>query len=96
MADTHTYPFFTHRDCKFFPCHEGVPADEFNCLFCYCPLYALGPDCGGRFVYTEKGRKDCSHCSLPHQGDSGTQLVKQHFEQLAMLAARLQEGETER
>ena len=25
----HEYPFFTHRECMYFPCHEGVDPDEF-------------------------------------------------------------------
>ena len=37
-----TFAFFTNRECEFFPCHAGIDPDEFNCLFCYCPLYALG------------------------------------------------------
>lgn len=41
--------------------------DEFNCLFCYCPLYALGRDCGGGFEYTEKGIKNCTNCLVPHK-----------------------------
>ena len=41
------YQFFQNRDCEFFPCHQGVRKEDFNCLFCYCPLYALGEDCGG-------------------------------------------------
>ena len=40
--------------------------DEFNCLFCYCPLYTLGKNCGGNFKYTDKGIKNCSDCLLPH------------------------------
>ena len=35
-------------------------------IFCYCPLYALGTNCGGNFKYTDKGIKDCSNCLLPH------------------------------
>ena len=41
---------FTNRACEYFPCHEGVEPGSFNCLFCYCPLYALGTACGGNFV----------------------------------------------
>ena len=92
MADRE-YPFFTHRECPHFPCHEGVDPNEFNCLFCYCPLYALGPDCGGDFRYTERGVKDCTGCSLPHRGDAGTRLVKEKFLLLAELARRKNEGE---
>ena len=34
------------------PCHKTV-GESFNCLFCYCPLYALGDQCGGNFTYIE-------------------------------------------
>ncbi len=61
-----SYAYFSHRDCEYFPCHPGAREEDFNCLFCYCPLYALGRDCGGSFRYTEKGLKDCSLCLLPH------------------------------
>ncbi|MCC0633542.1 cysteine-rich small domain-containing protein [Clostridioides sp. ZZV15-6388] len=64
------YKFFNHKDCEFFPCHKTNKPKEFNCLFCYCPLYALGENCGGNFKYTEKGIKDCSSCMLPHKKDN--------------------------
>ena len=60
------FSFFSHTACEYFPCHSGVPAEEFNCLFCYCPLYALGKECGGNFVILENGVKDCSDCTVPH------------------------------
>ena len=31
------------------------------------PLYALKDKCGGNLRYTEKGIKDCTNCTLPHQ-----------------------------
>lgn len=62
-----SYTFFTKQDCPYFPCHNHADPADFNCLFCYCPLYALGEDCGGTFCYTEDGIKDCSNCLLPHQ-----------------------------
>lgn len=64
------YSFFSHRKCECFPCHEGADPENFNCLFCYCPLYALGRDCGGGFRITEKGLKDCSQCQLPHKREN--------------------------
>lgn len=76
------HPFFAHRECEFFPCHEGVDPDEFNCLFCYCPLYVLGDECGGEFTRTADGVKDCSPCTLPHRGDAGTKLVTERFDDL--------------
>lgn len=84
-ASWHRYPFMANRACPYFPCHDDLDPAEFNCLFCYCPLYALGPRCGGRFRYTEAGVKDCTPCSLPHRGDAGTELVKRHFKDLAGL-----------
>lgn len=60
------YSFFNHKKCEYFPCHKTDNTEEFNCLFCYCPLYALKDKCGGNFSYTEKGIKDCSKCSVPH------------------------------
>ncbi|MBP8030977.1 MAG: metal-binding protein, partial [Acetobacterium sp.] len=40
--DASNYKFFQHRDCEYFPCHQADDLEDFNCLFCYCPLYALG------------------------------------------------------
>lgn len=61
-----SYDFFQNAECEYFPCHEGIEKERFSCLFCYCPLYALGENCGGNFVYTEQGIKDCSKCLRPH------------------------------
>lgn len=83
--------FFTNKECPYFPCHQGIPEDEFNCLFCYCPLYALGPDCGGHFSYTKSGLKSCMGCSLPHRRDNGAKMVMARFEMLAELAKREKE-----
>ena len=80
--------FFQNRACRFFPCHEGVDADEFNCLFCYCPLYALGPACGGAFAYTASGVKDCTACTLLHEGDEGAGIVRSRFPEILELARR--------
>lgn len=79
--------FFQNRACPYFPCHEGVDEDEFNCLLCYCPLYALGPRCGGRFSYTERGVKNCTGCTVPHEGTRGVELVRKRFGELAELAS---------
>ena len=60
------YSFVQHKACEFFPCHQTQSPEDFNCLFCYCPLYALGSHCGGNSVWLENGVKDCSQCMLPH------------------------------
>lgn len=69
------YPFVQNIACEFFPCH---PVDKmlFNCLFCYCPLYCLGDQCGGQFSYTEQGIKDCSACTFPHQKNNYMEVIK--------------------
>ena len=59
------YAFFQNRDCEFFPCHQTDAPEKFNCLFCFCPLYHLGKDCGGVCTYHD-GVKDCSACLYPH------------------------------
>lgn len=74
------YTFFSHRECEFFPCHKTDAPEDFNCLFCYCPLYALKDKCGGNFKYTEKGIKDCSECDLPHQRDNYSYIVEKFSE----------------
>ena len=43
------YKFFQNKLCEYFPCHKTRNTDTFNCLFCYCPLYALGENCGGNY-----------------------------------------------
>ena len=77
--------FFQNRECEYFPCHKTECPEDFNCLFCYCPLYALGENCGGNFRYNEKGIKDCSNCLFPHGRGSGEGIAKR-FPELAELA----------
>ena len=60
------YKYFCNKECEFFPCHKISNEDDFNCLFCYCPLYSLGAKCGGNFKYTESGIKNCTDCTIPH------------------------------
>lgn len=66
------YKFNQNKECEYFPCHKMKNSEEnFNCLFCYCPLYMLGKNCGGNFKYTPGGIKDCSDCLIPHTKDIG-------------------------
>ena len=51
------FDFLSNRACEYFPCHKGVADEDFNCLFCYCPLYLLGDECGGNFEYLPNGIK---------------------------------------
>ncbi|AUA28198.1 TPA: cysteine-rich small domain-containing protein [Clostridioides difficile] len=81
------YKFFNHKDCEFFPCHKTNKPEEFNCLFCYCPLYALGENCGGNFRYTDKGIKDCSSCILPHKKDNYNYIMSK-FQDLVKITSK--------
>lgn len=79
------YKFFSHRECEYFPCHKTGDEANFNCMFCYCPLYALGSKCGGQYKYNEKGIKDCTDCILPHKRESYEYIIKK-FEQISEIA----------
>ena len=70
------YKFNQNRKCEFFPCHKGIKDGDFNCLFCYCPLYALGDKCGGNFTYLENGIKDCSNCLVPHRKENYEKIME--------------------
>ena len=70
------YKFFQNTKCEYFPCHRCSDQENFNCLFCYCPLYALGENCGGNFSYTEQGIKDCSGCLRPHRKDAFDSIMQ--------------------
>lgn len=65
-----SYRFFENRDCKYFPCHQGL--EDFNCLFCYCPMYWL-ENCPGKPYYIDKNGnplKVCSNCTFPHRPEN--------------------------
>lgn len=90
-VETERYKFNQHRECEFFPCHAGADKENFNCLFCYCPLYALGDKCGGNFKYLENGIKDCSACMIPHTR-AGYDYVMGKYGEIAELAAKNRQG----
>ena len=58
----HTY--FSNKACRYYPCHQMPSGKDINCLFCFCPMYAM--DCLGSPVFLENGVKDCSNCIYPH------------------------------
>lgn len=59
--------FIQNKNCEYFPCHKTNNIDDFNCMFCYCPLYMLGDKCGGNYKILENNIKDCSECLIPHR-----------------------------
>ena len=80
------YKFFQNTKCEYFPCHKGVPEEDFNCLFCYCPLYALGKSCGGNCEFLKNGIKSCMNCNFPHQRNNYDKIIAR-FQDIARLAA---------
>ena len=92
MTDEKSYSHFSHKKCKYYPCHKNADMENFNCLFCYCPLYALGGSCGGNFHYTEQGVKDCSDCLLPHE-KGGFQYIMDNFPRIIEMMKKNTEGE---
>ena len=79
--------FFCNKDCKFFPCHKTEDEENFNCLYCFCPLYALGDKCGGNFTYTKSGVKNCDSCSLPHTPE-GTEHINKMISEIIKIAKK--------
>lgn len=77
------YDFFQNTSCEYFPCHKCADPETFSCLFCYCPLYALGENCGGNFTYLDNGIKDCSNCLRPHK--------RENFEAISREMAKVME-----
>lgn len=72
------YSYFSHKECEYFPCHKEADSENFNCLFCYCPLYVLGEKCGGTFKYTDTGLKDCSGCIFPHKKENYGKIIERY------------------
>ena len=89
---TKNYSFFSHKKCEYFPCHDAPDPEHFNCLFCYCPLYALGDKCGGNFTYTESGVKSCIKCSLPHNRNSYGYIMEQFSKIKELMQANKEES----
>jgi Zn-finger protein len=81
------YACFTNRDCEYFPCHAGADPEQFNCLFCYCPLYTLADRCGGNFVFLPNGVKDCSGCLFPHDPENYDRILA-HWGDLSEVCGR--------
>ena len=75
---SNSYRFFQNRECRFFPCHEVQDEDDFNCLFCYCPLY-LDDNCIGspEYIITGRGQriKDCSSCLVVHSPEMYDKVI---------------------
>ena len=76
MIMQYSYRYFANKECKYFPCHESK--EDFNCLFCYCPMYRFS-DCPGNPCYFEKNGKkikDCSNCNFPHCPENYDKIIE--------------------
>ncbi|MCR5272610.1 MAG: cysteine-rich small domain-containing protein [Lachnospiraceae bacterium] len=74
-----SYKFFCNNSCEYFPCHKDIDENEFNCLFCYCPLYRL-KNCPGVHYYIKsregKDIKVCSDCVFPHKPENYEKIIE--------------------
>ena len=93
MREQGNYSFFQHTACEYFPCHKTEHPEDFNCLFCYCPLYVLGRKCGGNFRYNEKGVKDCTNCLVPHRRENYAYVTGRYREIMELVRAQDAKGE---
>lgn len=84
------YAYFCNKECEYYPCHSNADPDDFNCLFCYCPLYVLGDQCGGNFMYLSNGYKDCSACMYPHIPENYEIITKRYQEILRIMKKQTQ------
>lgn len=74
MVVKNSAAFFRNHECEWFPCHKVNDDSNFNCLFCFCPLYNK-EDCGGNFSYIANGIKDCSNCLIPHKAENYEYII---------------------
>ena len=74
------YSYFQNKECEYFPCHKYVDVNNFNCLFCFCPLYTLGEKCGGDFRYIGGKIKDCTQCTYPHKRENYGKITAKYGE----------------
>ena len=81
--------FFANKECEYYPCHKC--SVDINCLFCYCPLYALGENCGGNFRYTDRGIKSCENCAFPHRRENYERILAR-WPAIAALTERKKDG----
>ena len=83
------FKFFQNDKCEYYPCHKVEEGQQFNCLFCYCPLYALKDKCGGNYKYLENGIKDCSDCIIAHS-EKGYEHIREHMKDVIELAKKVE------
>ncbi len=73
------YNFYQNEDCPYFPCHDVDDIENFNCKWCFCPLY-FSDNCPGIYEINDSGIKDCSECTIPHYADM-TEIVGKYVDE---------------
>ena len=76
-----SYRFYRNTACDYFPCHKVENEEDFNCMFCYCPLYLL-EECGGNH-FDNNGIKDCTNCLIPHSPKGYDYINKKLMEKIS-------------
>ena len=66
--------YFCNSMCAYFPCHK-TDTENFNCMFCFCPLYYMGDKCGGNFTISSSGKKSCVNCDYPHKAEHYDEIM---------------------
>lgn len=93
-----SYRFFQNKECQFFPCHKVQDEENFNCLFCYCPLY-LDDNCIGspEYIITGRGQriKDCSSCLVVHRPEMYDKVIAHLGRQEELLRVDLRKLESQ-
>jgi len=68
--------FFANKECEYYPCHKTE--EDINCLFCYCPMYAMD-NCPGSYeiIETSSGKriKSCMDCTFPHKAENYEKVI---------------------
>jgi Zn-finger protein len=68
--------FFRNTRCEHFPCHD-LDARQFNCLFCFCPMYHMECLSEPGHLETQGVRiKDCSRCDYPHRPENYERIIR--------------------
>ena len=75
-----SYRYFKNDQCKYYPCHKIEEGQDFNCLFCYCPMNCY-TDCLGtpNYITRASGKriKDCTNCTFPHIPENYDHIIQE-------------------
>lgn len=61
-----SHSFFQNIECEYFPCHKLIEKKDFNCLFCFCPLFNT-IEC--------ENENHCDSCIYPHKRNNYIKVI---------------------